>query len=144
MRDLHIKSAHGFLLIFSLTSPSSFHELQSLHDQITLIKNDPLIPLVIVGNKADLDEEDRAVSRSRAVQMSQLWNDAPYYETSARTGRNVDGAFRDLCGQMVRKGVAGGEVSETETQKLKVGDGLGKAVRRAKEKGISSGRCGIM
>ncbi|KAG8525733.1 uncharacterized protein KY384_000493 [Bacidia gigantensis] len=102
MRELYMKSGQGFLLVFSITSLSSLTELQELRDQIVRIKDDPLIPLVIVGNKCDL-EEDRAVSRARAFSVSSSWNNAPYYETSARARRNVDEAFVDLCRQIIRK-----------------------------------------
>ena len=51
--------------------------------QIIRIKDDENVPIVIVGNKSDL-EEDRVVTRSRAFAVSQSWGNAPYYETSAR------------------------------------------------------------
>lgn len=113
MRELYIKSGQGFLLVFSITSLSSLTELYELRDQIVRIQDDPLIPLVIVGNKCDL-EEDRAVSRSKAFQVTQSWNNAPYYETSARARRNVDEAFVDLCRQIIRKDVATAQVREME------------------------------
>lgn len=109
-----MKSGQGFLLVFSITSLTSLTELYELRDQIVRIKDDPLVPLVIVGNKSDL-EEDRAVSRSRAFQVCQSWNNAPYYETSARARRNVDEAFVDLCKQMIRKDVTTRQVREMET-----------------------------
>ncbi len=107
-----MKSGQGFLLVFSITSLSSLTELHELRDQIVRIKDDSTIPLVIVGNKSDL-EEDRAVSRSRAFGVSQSWN-ASYYETSARRRANVDEAFVDLCRQIIRKDVATRQIREME------------------------------
>src|SRR5437016_3089140 len=97
-----MKSGQGFLLVFSITSLSSLNELSELREQIIRIKDDEKIPLVIVGNKSDL-EEDRAVSRARAFSVSQSWGNAPYYETSARRRANVDEVFIDLCRQIIRK-----------------------------------------
>jgi Ras-related protein Rap-1B len=97
-----MKTGQGFLLVFSITSLSSLHELSEIRDQIIRIKNDPHIPIVLVGNKCDL-EEDRAVSRGRAFAVSQSWGNAPYYETSARRRANVDECFRDLCRQIIRR-----------------------------------------
>lgn len=114
MRELYMTSGQGFLLVFSITSLSSLTELQELRDQIVRIKDDPFVPIVIVGNKCDL-EEQRAVSRSRAFSISSSWNNAPYYETSARVRRNVDEAFVDLCRQIIRKDVATGHVREMES-----------------------------
>lgn len=78
-----MKAGEGFLLVFSITSGSSLAELGQLREEIIRIKDDENVPIVIVGNKADL-EEHRAVSRARAFSVSQQWG-APYYESSART-----------------------------------------------------------
>jgi GTPase SAR1 family protein len=99
-----MKTGQGFLLVFSITSLSSLNELTELRDQIIRIKDDERVPMVLVGNKCDL-EEDRAVSRARAFAVSQNWGGTPYYETSARRRANVDEVFKDLCRQMIRKDI---------------------------------------
>ncbi|KAG6026206.1 Ras- protein rsr1 [Claviceps sp. Clav32 group G5] len=101
MRDLYMKTGQGFLLVFSITSPSSLNELAGLREEIIRIKDDENVPMVIVGNKADL-EESRAVQRAKGFSISQRWK-APYYESSARTRTNVEEVFIDLCRQMLRK-----------------------------------------
>ncbi|KAK7398697.1 Ras-related protein rsr1 [Neonectria punicea] len=101
MRDLYMKTGQGFLLVFSITSSSSLSELAGLREEIIRIKDDENIPIVIVGNKADL-EENRAVPRAKGFSISQRWG-APYYEASARTRTNVDEVFIDLCRQMLRR-----------------------------------------
>lgn len=78
-----MKSGQGFLLVFSITSKSSLQEITSLREEIIRIKDDETIPIVIVGNKSDL-EEQRQVERAKAYSLSQRWQ-APYYESSART-----------------------------------------------------------
>ncbi|EHA46288.1 hypothetical protein MCOR27_005802 [Pyricularia oryzae] len=101
MRDLYMKTGQGFLLVFSITSQSSLAELAQLREEIIRIKDDEKVPIVICGNKADL-EEQRAVPRTKAFAISQRWG-APYYEASARTRTNVDEVFVDLCRQMLRR-----------------------------------------
>jgi len=114
MRDLYMKTGQGFLLVFSITSLTSLTELSDLRDQIIRIKDDENVPIVIVGNKSDL-EEDRVVSRARAFSVSQSWGNAPYYETSARRRANVDEVFTDLCRQIIRKdSSSGGSLEMTE------------------------------
>lgn len=108
-----MKSGQGFLLVFSITSLSSLNELYELRDQIVRIKDDERVPIVIVGNKADM-EEDRAVSRARAFAISQGWGNAPYYETSARRRANVDEVFVDLCRQIIQKDSATAQAREPE------------------------------
>lgn len=78
-----MKSGHGFLLVFSITSKTSLQEMATLREEIIRIKDDENIPIVIVGNKADL-EDQRQVERAKAFSVSQRWQ-APYYEASART-----------------------------------------------------------
>lgn len=100
-RELYMKTGQGFLLVFSITSESSFRELAELREQIRRIKEDNNVPMVLIGNKSDL-EDDRAVPRPRAFAISREWN-VPYFETSARRRANVDEAFVDLCRQIIRK-----------------------------------------
>ncbi|KAH8882728.1 ras small monomeric GTPase [Thozetella sp. PMI_491] len=101
MRDLYMKTGQGFLLVFSIVSRTSLAELATLREEIIRIKDDENIPIVIVGNKADL-EDQRSVERAKAFSISQRWG-APYYEASARTRTNVDEVFTDLCRQMLRR-----------------------------------------
>ncbi|KAI1090071.1 ras-domain-containing protein [Rostrohypoxylon terebratum] len=99
MRDLYMKTGQGFLLVFSITSASSLAELAGLRDEIIRIKDDDSVPIVICGNKTDL-EDQRSVPRTKGFQISQRWG-APYYEASARTRTNVDEVFIDLCRQIL-------------------------------------------
>ncbi|PWW74129.1 ras-domain-containing protein [Tuber magnatum] len=105
-QEIYMKAGQGFLLVYSITSLSTLTELSDLRDQILRIKEANSVPLVIVGNKSDL-EEDRAVRRDRAIMLSQKWGRVPFYETSARKRQNVDEVFLDLCRQMMRADVSG-------------------------------------
>ena len=112
-----MREAQGFLLVFSITSLSSLQELAELREQIVNVKNDPYVPIVLVGNKSDL-EEDRMVSRSRAFAISQAWGNVPYYETSARRRQNVSEVFVDVCRQIIRRDLTrarGGQPSHSYT-----------------------------
>ncbi|KAF2157410.1 ras-domain-containing protein [Myriangium duriaei CBS 260.36] len=105
MREIYMKSGQGFLLVFSITSASSLNELSELREQLVNLKDDPHVPIVLVGNKSDL-EEDRQVSRARAFAVSQQWGNTPYYETSARRRANVNEVFVDVCRQIIRRDMA--------------------------------------
>ncbi|KAF1931549.1 ras-domain-containing protein [Didymella exigua CBS 183.55] len=80
MRELYMKTGQGFLLVFAITSASSFHELAELREQIRRIKEDDNVPMVLVGNKSDL-EEDRAIPRPRAFATSREWNTPSFGKT---------------------------------------------------------------
>ncbi len=47
-----MRTAHGFLIVYSVTSLSSFHEVSQFRDQILRVKDTDTVPIVIVGNKA--------------------------------------------------------------------------------------------
>lgn len=58
-------------------------------EQILRVKNsDPNIPILLVGNKSDLDGE-RNVSLAQAQQRAADWG-VSYVETSAKNRTNVD------------------------------------------------------
>ncbi|CAM1502178.1 Fc.00g041620.m01.CDS01 [Cosmosporella sp. VM-42] len=141
MRDLYMKTGQGFLLVFSITSASSLSELAGLREEIIRIKDDENVPIVIVGNKADL-EENRAVPRAKGFSISQRWG-APYYEASARTRTNVDEVFIDLCRQMLRRDdEVQAQLDAEDSYKYDLG-GSHKKRRRKRRKGDSP-RCAIL
>lgn len=127
-----MKQGQGFLLVFSITSMSSLNELSELREQIIRIKDDEKVPIVIVGNKSDL-EEDRAVPRARAFGLSQSWGNAPYYETSARRRANVNEVFTDLCRQIIRKDLQGS--SKGDSRKRDGSDRNDRKSNRRRRKG---------
>ncbi|KAH7304999.1 ras family-domain-containing protein [Stachybotrys elegans] len=138
MRDLYMKTGQGFLLVFSITSSSSLNELSSLREEIIRIKDDENVPIVIVGNKADL-EESRAVSRAKGFAISQRWG-APYYEASARSRTNVDEVFVDLCRQMLRKE---DEAMQSQADHQK-GDSFGSYGKRHRRRKTKDMRCVVL
>jgi len=101
MREIYLKTGQGFLLVYSITNLNSMNELTAIRDAILRIKEVDEVPLVIVGNKVDL-ESDRQVSRNRANHMSRRWGGVPLFEASARRRQNVDEAFLDLTRQMIK------------------------------------------
>ena len=59
------------------------------------MKGDEQIPMVLVGNKADLGSSSRRVKVEEAENQAELWK-IEYVETSAKTYSNVDEAFQKL------------------------------------------------
>lgn len=62
MREQYMRTGEGFLLVYSITSRQSFDEIQTFQQQILRVKDRDYFPIIIVGNKCDLDGE-REVSR---------------------------------------------------------------------------------
>ena len=62
MREQYMRSGEGFLLVFSLTERQSFEEVYKFHKQVLRVKDRDEFPMLIVGNKADMDRQ-RQVSK---------------------------------------------------------------------------------
>ncbi|KAI8393806.1 ras related protein 1b [Radiomyces spectabilis] len=102
MRDLYMKNGQGFILVFSITSMVTLTDLHELREQILRVKDTDNVPMVLVGNKCDLEDE-RMVSREQGMMLSQQWGGKPFYETSARYKINVDEVFYDVVRQINRQ-----------------------------------------
>ena len=94
MRDQYTRTSDCFLLVFSITSRSSFDEIQMLVEFCKRVKDSDDVPMLIVGNKVDL-EEMREVPTSEAIRYAKSQN-LQYIETSAKTRVNVEEAFYDV------------------------------------------------
>jgi hypothetical protein len=51
IRNQYIRDVQGFLIVYSVTSQSSFHEVSQFWNQILSAKDADKVPIVIVGNK---------------------------------------------------------------------------------------------
>uniref|UniRef100_A0A8D3ATP5 Ras-related protein Rap-1b n=1 Tax=Scophthalmus maximus TaxID=52904 RepID=A0A8D3ATP5_SCOMX len=102
MRDLYMKNGQGFALVFSITAQSTFNDLQDLREQILRVKDTEDVPMIVVGNKCDLDEE-RVVGKEQGQNLTCHWNNCAFLETSAKSKINVNEIFYDLVRQINRK-----------------------------------------
>lgn len=62
MREQYMRTGEGFLLVYSITSRQSFEEIQTFQQQILRVKDKDYFPIIVVGNKCDLEGE-RQVSK---------------------------------------------------------------------------------
>lgn len=101
MRDLYMKNGQGFVLVYSITAQSTFNDLQDLREQILRVKDENDVPMVLVGNKCDLEEE-RVVQKDHGIGLSRQFNCA-FMESSAKAKINVNDIFYDLVRQVNKK-----------------------------------------
>ncbi|KAF8155778.1 P-loop containing nucleoside triphosphate hydrolase protein [Crassisporium funariophilum] len=88
-----IPHAHGFILMYSITSRNSFQDIARTCRQIPLDpKRDSSITLILVGSKSD-QSSFREVTTEEGVALAEELGCYAFYETSARTGDNVDAAI---------------------------------------------------
>ena len=94
MRDLYMKNGQGFVLVYSISSQSTFNDLLELRDQILRIKDSLDVPMVLVGNKCDLEDE-RVVSKDQGQTLARQFN-CTFMEASAKLKINVP-EVRIIC-----------------------------------------------
>ncbi|EJS43538.1 rsr1p [Saccharomyces arboricola H-6] len=115
MRELYIKSGMGFLLVYSVTDRQSLEELMELREQVLRIKDSDRVPMVLIGNKADLTNE-RVISVEEGIEVSSKWGRVPFYETSALLRSNVDEVFVDLVRQIIRNEMESVAIKDARNQ----------------------------
>ena len=49
MRDLYMKNGAGFLLVYSITSQSTFSDLQDIRELILRVKDTNDVPMILIG-----------------------------------------------------------------------------------------------
>lgn len=94
MRDQYMRTGQGFLCVYAITSRSSFDEITSFREQILRVKDEESVPMVLVGNKSDLENE-RVVATSEGGDLAKSFG-CPFLETSAKTRVNVEESFYQL------------------------------------------------
>jgi GTPase SAR1 family protein len=81
MLDMWINFAEGILLVYAINDREGFESLQKKRDKILKLKKGIKCPILLVGNKCDLESE-RQVPVEEAKEMARQWG-VRYIETSA-------------------------------------------------------------
>lgn len=105
LRDQYLRDSEGFIMVFSLTDASSFHEIREIFEQLARSKEEEGgLNVVLVGNKCDLVQE-RVVQREQVDTLLEelscgdeidFQGTVRYVESSAKDRINVDEAFEEL------------------------------------------------
>ena len=94
----YFQSSDGFLIVYDITSKTSFEKLSFWNEQVNL--NAPEnTKYIIVGNKKDL-EEKREVKTEEGANFAKE-NNVQFYETSAKDGTNVNEVLELLAKEIV-------------------------------------------
>jgi len=105
MRDQYMRTGQGFVLTYAITSRSSYDEINTFREQITRVKDKSTVPMVLCGNKCDLQNE-RQVPTAEATELAKQWG-MPLFETSAKARINVEEAFFQLVREIKKSGPGG-------------------------------------
>ena len=95
------RNAEGIMIVYDVTNQETFDSLknwiQSIKDNMG---NDFMerVPIVIIGNKIDSDEREVKTEDAESFCKQQNY---PYFETSAKTGENIDSTVRFLAKKVI-------------------------------------------
>lgn len=98
MTSMYFKLAHAVAVVYDCTSQDSFDNVRSWMNQIDnfAAKN---IPKILIANKSDL--ENKVISKIDGELLAEEYG-ALFIEASAKTGKNVDKAFKKLGEEMIK------------------------------------------
>ncbi|KAJ3382439.1 Ras- protein Rab-7 [Lobulomyces angularis] len=94
------RGADCCVLVHDVTNIKSFDTLESWRDEFLLQASprDPdNFPFVVLGNKVDVGDQRRQVTKNRAQNWCQQKGNIPYFETSAKDSTNVEEAFKTIA-----------------------------------------------
>ncbi|KAI9821515.1 MAG: Ras GTPase [Phylliscum demangeonii] len=100
MREQYMRTGEGFLLVYSITSRQSFEEIVTFQQQILRVKDRDYFPIIVVGNKCDLESE-RQVAKQEGEALARRFG-CKFIETSAKSRINVDNCFYEIVREIRR------------------------------------------
>ncbi|XP_050883959.1 ras-related protein RABE1c isoform X1 [Lathyrus oleraceus] len=106
----YYRGAMGILLVYDVTNESSFNNIRSWMLSIEQHASDN-VNKILVGNKADMGDNKRAVPTSKGQALANEYG-IKFFETSAKTSRNVEKAFFSITRDIKQR------LDDTESMKM--------------------------
>lgn len=92
LRTMFYRGSSGVILVYDVTRPATFlnitHYLEDMEHTIN-----KKLPFILLGNKVDL-EHLKKIEPEIAEKLMEESNGVALFETSAKTGENVENAFK--------------------------------------------------
>ena len=89
-----IKKADGVVLVYDISNKDSFVSINGWIENIREIGKENM-PIILVGNKCDLPDEIRKVSKKEGEDKAKEFR-IPFYETSCKDGKNVKESIEEF------------------------------------------------
>ncbi|UCG04222.1 MAG: GTP-binding protein [Candidatus Heimdallarchaeota archaeon] len=106
VRTLYYKHTVGALLVYDITRPDTLFSLDKWLNELSKHSGSSDILVIVLGNKSDLQNETKDkinseearkyISGELITSLDNINDDINYFETSAKTGVNVNAAFHKL------------------------------------------------
>lgn len=95
----YIQQGKCFILVYAINAMKSYLAIDELHRLIGNVK-EAVVPVIVLGNKCDLDDERQVKEEDRLNMEHQL--QCQVIETSAKTNLNIDKAFEELVKEAMK------------------------------------------
>lgn len=102
LRKLYLEGANGALVIFDMTKRKTFDKLNEWVQSFREARGEQ--PLLLIGNKIDLKDKIK-ITENEAREFAEN-NKMAFLLTSAKTGNNVEKAFRDLMKSILEEAIS--------------------------------------
>ena len=98
----YMKKANGILLVYDITDKLTFENINKWAEEINK-DEEKTKPILLIGNKSDKSDE-RVVTKEEGEEFAKkCCGGIKFYETSCKTGENVEEAINDLVNQIYNK-----------------------------------------
>ena len=113
------RNAEGVMLVYDVTNSETYENLKYWMQSIknNLGENMGEIPIIIIGNKIDCQEREVSVEEAENFWKEQGF---PYFETSAKTGENIDKTIKFLVKKVINVKEGNKEENKDYTKSIKI------------------------
>ena len=113
------RNAEGVMLVYDVTNSETYENLKYWMQSIknNLGENMGEIPIIIIGNKIDCQEREVSVEEAENFWKEQGF---PYFETSAKTGENIENTIKFLVKKVINVKEGNKEENKDYTKSIKI------------------------
>ncbi len=103
LRGNYYRGANGCLLVFDLSRSETFNDCPGWLNEFRMhITDHEGIPFILLGNKSDLVQKDKAPVSDDVIEEFCEKEGISFYKTSAKNGLNVEDVFDELATRIVK------------------------------------------
>ena len=116
---IYYQNSVGAILVYDITIPETFEKVETWMNTLQEVvgKN---ITCLVVGNKYDLFDKNKSFNYTDKIKNFCDKYNCKHINTSAKTGYNINEAFKLILDSVLNKINQGGEVSGRKGKKLKI------------------------